>query len=253
MTLHTNPEGNRVIAQEIFEHYLKDKMLSMSLKVGNNFLQRGELLNAESIDEINKYITKIQHESTGMVGAVVMNCNPFTYGHRHLIEYAADQMDLLYIFVVEEDCSFFNFQDRFEMVQKGTEDLTNVVVVPSGKWVLSYRTMPAYFAKEINQDIQVDAYLDLEIFCRYIAPPLGIQKRFAGEEPFDRVTRQYNEQMKEILEDFCILFEEIPRKMYKGRTISASYVRECMRTAKWEQIKYLIPETSYQVCLKYKK
>ena len=119
-----------------------------------------------------------------------MNCNPFTYGHQYLIEYASKQMELVYVFVVEEDRSFFKFCDRYEMVQKGTKDLLNVFVVPSGKWVLSYMTMPVYFEKENKQDIKVDAQLDLEIFGRYIAPALGITKRFVGEEPYDSVTRQ---------------------------------------------------------------
>ena len=40
-------------------------------------------------------------------GAVVMNCNPLTLGHRYLIEQALKQCDYLMIFVVQEDKSFF--------------------------------------------------------------------------------------------------------------------------------------------------
>ena len=63
-------------------------------------------------------------------GAIVMNCNPFTKGHRYLIEQAAGQVDLLYIFVVEEDKSTFKFEDRIEMVRRGTVDLDKVKVLP---------------------------------------------------------------------------------------------------------------------------
>ena len=35
-------------------------------------------------------------------GAVVCNCDPFTLGHRHLIEYAAANCDDLYVFAVAE-------------------------------------------------------------------------------------------------------------------------------------------------------
>ena len=42
-------------------------------------------------------------------GAVIMNCNPFTYGHRYLIERALSVVDFLIIFVVEEDMSLFSF------------------------------------------------------------------------------------------------------------------------------------------------
>ena len=60
--------------------------------------------------------------ATGKVGAAVMNCNPFTIGHRYLIETAAKECDLLYIFVLSEDKSEFSFADRLEMVKRGTAD-----------------------------------------------------------------------------------------------------------------------------------
>ena len=207
MTLHTNPEGNRIISEKIYECFLRQEILDLSQKQENVFLQKGELLQKDTINDIIDYTAKIKRltisrEEHCKVGAIVMNCNPFTYGHKYLIEYAARNVDFLYIFVVEENRSFFEFQDRFWMVQEGTKELSNVAVVPSGSWVLSYKTMPVYFEKEYQQDIKVDAYMDLEIFCRYIAPPLGIGTRFVGEEPCDFVTQQYNRQMEKVLGDF---------------------------------------------------
>ena len=63
-----------------------------------------------------------------------MNCNPFTLGHRYLIEQASEKVDHLYVFVVEEDKSFFPFSDRIGLVKKGTADLKNITVKPSGKY-----------------------------------------------------------------------------------------------------------------------
>ena len=34
------------------------------------------------------------------IGAIVMNCNPFTYGHEYLIDIASKLVDLLFVFVV---------------------------------------------------------------------------------------------------------------------------------------------------------
>lgn len=48
----------------------------------------------------------------GSVGAAVMNCNPFTLGHRYLIEQAAKECDRLYVFVLSEDKSRFSVADR---------------------------------------------------------------------------------------------------------------------------------------------
>ena len=36
------------------------------------------------------------------IGCLVMNCNPFTLGHRALVEYASGQCDGVHLFVVEE-------------------------------------------------------------------------------------------------------------------------------------------------------
>ncbi len=181
-------------------------------------------------------------------GAIVMNCNPFTNGHLCLIQNAAKKVEDLYIFVVEENRSYFRFEDRFLMVQEGTWALDNVYVVPSGNWVLSYKTFPAYFEKEDIQEVKIDAKFDLEIFARYIAPKLGITKRFAGEEPIDKITRQYNEQMREVLTLFDIEFEEVPRMRIHNEVVSASRARQCILEEKWEELRYLIPESSYKIC-----
>lgn len=251
--IHTNAEGNRAIANAIYNQLLKDRVLVKLQEESNIYLQKGELLNESVRKEIADDLKGIKKNVYGRVGAIVMNCNPFTYGHRYLIEFSARKVDLLYVFVVEENRSFFKFNDRIEMVRKGTEDLQNVVVVPSGKWVLSYETLPSYFEKETRQEVEIDATLDLEIFARYIASELQITKRFVGEEPKDKITKQYNEQMKEVLGDFGIDVEEIPRIERNGRPISASYVRECMKKQEWEEIKGYVPTTSYDICLKYKE
>ena len=65
----------------------------------------------EDREELRMYINQLQRYRRN-VGAIVMNCNPFTLGHLYLIEYAAKEVDKLFIFVVEEDASFFSFDDR---------------------------------------------------------------------------------------------------------------------------------------------
>lgn len=251
-TLHTNPTGNKVIAKELFEGFLKQKMRDLNNEKENPYLQTGELINTDAIIEIEKYIRKIEKPADkGIVGAIVMNCNPFTYGHRYLIEYAAGRVDHLYLFVVSEDRSLFRFRERYQMVLQGTEDISNVIVVPSGEWIISYRTFTSYFEKEQNQEIKADAYLDLEIFARYIAPPLRITERFVGEEPFDQVTCQYNEQMREVLETYGITVNVVPRLQIGERIVTATYIRQCMREGKLEEMKEYLPDTSYKICLNH--
>lgn len=180
----------------------------------------------------------------GTVGAIVMNCNPFTMGHRYLAEYAATKTDTLIIFVVEEDASEFSFADRIEMVKKGTQDINNIKVVPSGQYSISKGTFAQYFEKDKKIDEIASMEYDVRIFCEVIAECMNISCRFVGEEPNDPVTRQYNETMKEILPQYDIKLDEIPR-MKKGKTyISASRARECIAVGDWEGAADILPETT---------
>jgi len=162
-----------------------------------------------------------------------------------LVEYASAQVDKLYIFVVEEDRSKFKFADRFKLVQAGVKDFANVEVIPSGKFIISQQTFSGYFNKENLQDVAVDSSEDVEIFAREIAPTLGINIRFVGQEPEDTVTNQYNENMRRILPQYNIDFCEIPRKEIGGQVISAKKVRQALQAGDFDKIKMLVPQTTY--------
>lgn len=181
-----------------------------------------------------------------VVGSIVMNCNPFTLGHQYLIEYAASQVDYLYIFVVEEDKSFFLFKDRLELVKKGTAHLANVKVLPSGKFIISSNTFSEYFDKANLKGAQIDTSLDVETFATQIAPTLDISVRFVGQEPLDPITNQYNMSMKELLPKYGIELCEIPRKEAGNSVISASRVRKYLKENRWDEIKEIVPITTYE-------
>ena len=180
------------------------------------------------------------------VGCIVMNANPFHLGHEYLIQYAASRVHKLFIMVVSEDKSDFTFDERFELVKRGTEQFPNVEVIPSGQFVISQKTFEGYFNKENLQDVQVDSSLDVEIFASEIAPSLGINIRFVGEEPADTVTRNYNENMKNILPRYNIDFCEIPRREINGEIISAKTVRAALKFGDFDKIKKLVPATTYK-------
>lgn len=186
--------------------------------------------------------------SEDIVGAIVMNCNPFTFGHLHLIEHACQQVDSLYVFVVEEDKSFFRFDDRFQMVCDGVAHLQNVRVCPSGSFMISALTFPEYFMKDFVKEKNFDVSSDLDIFCTRIAPEFNISVRFAGEEPTDPVTAHYNEEMSKILPEHGLSFCEIPRLVASdGAPLSATKVRELIRLGDVEGLKDYVPETTLEI------
>ena len=179
----------------------------------------------------------------GVCGAVVCNCDPFTLGHRHLIEYAAAHCDNLYVFAVSEKGSMFSPEERISMIRKGTADIKNCHVFESDLYLISRATFPAYFIRDESRADLVKSDLDIELFCKRIAPALNISLRFAGEEPFSPVTRAYNERMKQLLPANGISFEEIPRLS----EISAGKVRSFIKDGEFEKTREMVPESTYEV------
>ena len=182
----------------------------------------------------------------GKIGAAVMNCNPFTRGHRYLIETAAKECDHLYIFVLSEDKSEFRAYDRMEMVKLGTRDLPNVTVLPTGPYLISSATFPTYFLKERDKAENIHCLLDIEIFCKYFVPKFGITDRFVGTEPLSPMTNMYNEALTAHLPKKGIRLSQIPRLEETGTPISASAVRSCLDTGDKDTLRALVPETTYE-------
>lgn len=183
------------------------------------------------------------------IAAVVINANPFTLGHQYLLEKAASENDGLHIFVVSEDVSLIPFSVRYELVQKGTVHLRNVMLHETGNYIISNATFPSYFIKDGDSVIEAHAKLDIEIFRSHIAPALGITKRYVGDEPFSRVTNIYNRIMKTELEQSVIDCIIVPRKQAGDTPISASKVRQYIRDGKISEIKSLVPKSTYDFFL----
>ncbi len=256
--IHTNYAANQAIAEEIYKVYLKDVCEKLEKNDRNIYIQRGEILSKTAQTQIDDFVKTIcvypeDMQKNKKIGAIVMNCNPFTIGHKFLIETASKMVDFLYIFVVKEEMSFFTYEVRYALVEKGIAHLKNVAVVSSGNYVLSYTTLPVYFEKAQKQEARIDASGDIEIFARYVAPKLGINYRIVGEEPTDLVTRQYNEQMSKLLPDYGIECVEIPRFSYsEDQVISASKVRRYFLEENWEMVKLLVPESTFEMLKKLK-
>ena len=176
------------------------------------------------------------------IGAIVMNANPFTLGHRFLVEQSSELVERLYVVVVREDCSMFSYSERKAMVIQGVRDIGNVVVVDGSDYAVSAATFPTYFLKQISDATDTQITLDLDIYRRRIAPALGATVRFFGSEPTDPLTRRYNELMHQQLGEDHV--HEIQRKQQDGIPISASRVRKAMLEGRlWDAIQMVPPTT----------
>jgi [citrate (pro-3S)-lyase] ligase len=179
--------------------------------------------------------------------AIVVNCNPFTLGHRYLIETAAGRCGGLYVIVVQEDVSVFPFKDRLKLVLEGTKDIPNVRILPSGNYAVSRATFPTYFLKDRGMDAvsATQAELDVTLFAKLFVPELSIKTRFVGTEPFCPITNIYNSAMKKILPQYGVNVIEIQRiEDAAGIAISASRVRNAIKTCDTDTLTKLLPKST---------
>lgn len=220
------------------------------------------------LPEYRKYLESLARP--GRNGAIVMNANPFTKGHRYLVEQAASQVDNLYVIVVKEDRSRFPYVERKAMIEAGCAGLDNVVVCEGSDYAISAATFPTYFLKKLDDATDTQIALDLDLFVNHIAKPLGVTVRFAGSEPEDALTRRYNELMAEILPGTSVAvvrqahqpdselvkgsalrqarrpidFIEIPRLEQNGNPISATSLRRALDKGNLKEAMEYIPVSS---------
>ena len=182
-------------------------------------------------------------------GAVVLNANPFTLGHRWLVEEAARRCHQLFLLVVREDRSAFPFEARLRLVRQGTCDLGNVVVLDTGPYAVSAITFPAYFLGRADPVAEIQMELDLALFGQRLAPALGVTRRFVGTEPYCATTRAYNRAMQRVLPAWGVEPVELPRRQAGGLPISASTVRAALARGDEAALRGLVPPATLEYLL----
>ena len=249
--------------------------------------------NGHGIEDYTKYLrssvaTQPQLTEKASVGVIVMNANPFTLGHRYLIEQAARQVDRLFIIPVKEDGgehqpsrSLFPYAERKAMIEAAViqsnkvpkyqgnslptgEGRGGAFVLEGSPYAISAATFPTYFLKQLSAAADTQMLLDIDIFCRHIAPALGATVRFVGSEPNDALTRCYNELLQQQLPLHALRLVEIPRltaitspstpaspvccdhvaTQQSAPAISASFVRKALAEGHFAEAAALVPPTT---------
>lgn len=200
---------------------------------------------------LSRYCKSLADKRQGgqKIGSIVMNANPFTFGHQYLAQQAADHCDWLHVFVVGENSSLITYEDRYALVCEGLKHLPRTTVHPGSIYMISKATFPSYFLKDRGIVDQCHTALDLIIYREHVAPALGITHRFVGTEPFCPVTKKYNEDMKYWLMQApskapVVTVVELERKAESGHAISASEVRRCLRADNFEHMADLVPQAT---------
>lgn len=198
----------------------------------------------KGIGAYTDYLRKTHCGHPGDAAAIVMNANPFTRGHRYLVEQAAKEASTLFVIAVREDRSTFSYAERLAMIQAGCKGLDNVVVVEGSDYAISELTFPTYFLKQVTDATDTHITLDLDLFARHIAPALGVTTRFVGSEPIDALTKRYNELMQEFLPQHGIAVKTVERMAQDGQPVSASSVRQALDGGSLSHAAELVPATT---------
>lgn len=236
-----------------YHYFIYTKPSAMPQFTGLGFTEVGRaepyaVLLEAGLDSIHTYLDTLAQSLAelpeGRRAGLVVNCNPFTLGHKKIITTAARENQSVVVLAVSEDRSLFPFADRLKLIKEGLKEYTNIAVLPGGPYVVSAATFPGYFTKGKDTEI-AQTRLDAAIFASTIAPRLGIAVRYVGEEPYCPVTSAYNEALREVLPRHGIGIQIIPRLQINGETVSASTVRAKIRQDDWEGIRQLVPDSTY--------
>ena len=221
--------------------------------------------NGRGLEECCNYLRG--HRASGVI---VMNANPFTQGHRYLIEQAdfsmrptglgrndkssvissdarwAESRNLV-IIPVKEDASRFPYSERLEMIRTGSGNMADVV--EGSDYQISAATFPTYFLKNLSDAAETQMRLDIDLFGRHIAPALGAHLRFVGTEPADPLTARYNALMKELLPKYGVEVVEISRLTDPESPVTATRVRSLLDAGLFKAASALTPESTWPYLL----
>lgn len=244
---------NKLFDRGIYETFIFTKPENKYIfeGLGYRFVEGNEdvVLLEGGAANVEKY-AKNMFEKSGLSkekkAALVMNCNPFTLGHRFLIETASRENDEVVVFLVEENRSLFPFDIRFKLVREGVKDLKNVTVLPGGRYIISSATFPSYFLRQEDERLRAYTRLDAAIFGRYIGREFNIKKRYVGTEPYCNVTNAYNKALMDVLPRFGIEVRLVQRKIVDDVAVSASFVRNLIRQGRIEETKKYVPLSTYE-------
>ncbi len=239
LKVFTKPEN-----REIFE--------SIGFKVLASAPKAILMENGRGLEKYCEYLSGICHASGSVFhcqrqpsarkcGVIVMNANPFTLGHKYLIEKALEQVDHLFVIPVKEDASAFPYPERLAMIRSANASPAHadsrITVLEGSDYCISAATFPTYFLKDLSDAAETQMRLDIELFERHIMPALGATVRFVGSEPLDPLTARYNALMHNAV--------VIPRL----EAISASRVRAAIEAGDYASAAALCPVTTHPYLL----
>ncbi len=251
---HCNHKVNRLYAEAIYRK-LTDGMLTTEKGTEEEGCApdsiRGHLaISSKAVHYLflDRYFWNLPPAPGPRIGHIGMHANPFTNGHRYLIDYARERTDRLIVLLIEDELGIFSFAERFAMAREATKDCPDVIVEGGGPFQATRAVFPEYFVKTENNDMMdQSSENDCTIFATMIAPALGINVRFFGDEQHNPQMERFNKAAAAILPEHGISVGEIPRARYQGKPISAAIIRQLAAEKNEEELKAYVPASTITI------
>ena len=200
---------NFIYTQKKYRQYFECLGYRFIAKCENSILLEHGLGN---INDYQEYLKKyVSLDDILVKGSIVINPKRFDSEQLLIIEKAAFNCDILYIFIIHDNDSLYQFYKKERRIIKKTNHLKNVIVLDGGDYVTSFSIFPEYFIRNMSEKIKTEATIDVDIFTRYISTILGISKRFVERKPSDEFSCLNNEIIKMQLSKFGIEYIEIEK------------------------------------------
>jgi len=189
------------------------------------------------------------------LSCVVLNANPFTIGQKYLVQLAASRSAKVLVFVIQnrpeagakgnhENTGIeFSFLDRMRMVKEGLSDIGNVIILPSGPYLISRSDYPEGFLSEDLGPAPAHAILDSMVFC-HVCNALGIKTAFAGDEPRDELSEIHLNALRQECRKNNINLRVAERKRLGERYLTSSLARQAIADKDLDELKEIVPQTT---------
>lgn len=251
-TFHSNAAVCQSIATFLFQIVVERKSVNLVSKDGgtvflHKFDRLGRIDSASVLGQslMQTYISYVKrhkrsYHDGAIIGSVILTANPLTRGHEYLVHYAKQRCEVLYVFIVEEDRFEYSTLDRLSFAFNVFDD-PGIVILSTGNVMTAYYTFPEYFSvshsRAIGEKMAWHPDYHCFLFGAVVAPILGINRRFIGEEVPGSITDHYNEKVREILPSYGIVVEVVPRLNNRdGIPVSASRARLYANSEQWGKL-----------------
>ena len=166
----TKPQ-NRQVFESLGFRLVGEAPLAILMENGHGMENYKKYLQDISLSTLHSSLSSLHSPLSTKTGVIVMNANPFTLGHKYLIEKAAAEVDHLFIIPVKEERSLFPYAERKAMIEQSLSTLrstrrgafvakrrknsplsTKIGAVLSGSdYAISAATFPTYFLKHATR------------------------------------------------------------------------------------------------------